>query len=494
MAKFNLSERGVNRTTTYEGAPAFKTPNAKEDLVRKVLTTFFGEPKFYGNVNEQTKDLVSAIRNMCCKDPAFVRNLAIYARNTLNLRSVTHAIMAEMAAVNESKPFVREVMKEVVVRPDDMTETLAYFLNNYGKPVPNSLKKGLADVFPKFDEYQLQKYNRNQAVKLKDILCIAHPRPSTMEYSDMWKRLLEDNLKTPYTWETVLSARGNNKETWEELIESGKVGYMALLRNLRNILKADPNNVNKVMQTLSNRDRVLKSRQLPFRFYAAYREIEQFPSFNTEAALETLEEAIGFSVGNVERLSGKTLLSADGSGSMTWSKPSQRSTITCAEIAGLLMSIAQHSCDSAITSTFSNTFEPLVLNRQSGVLTNTRKVVREMQVGATNMFLIFKWLLDKNIYTDRIIVISDDQAHPDFAGGGGHFGRRGNAREYFEQYRAKVNRNVWLHIMDTAGYGRQQFLGENVNYVAGWSDKVLSFIPLVEKGVDNMVKYIENLR
>ena len=95
---------------------------------------------------------------------------------------------------------------------------------------------------------------------------------------------------------------------------------------------------------------------------------------------------------------------------MTWSKPSQRSTITCAEIAGLLMSIAQHSCDSAITSTFSNTFEPLVLNRQSGVLTNTRKVVREMQVGATNMFLIFKWLLDKNIYTDRIIVISDDSS------------------------------------------------------------------------------------
>ena len=38
------------------------------------------------------------------------------------------------------------------------------------------------------------------------------------------------------------------------------------------------------------------------------------------------------------------------------------------------------------------------------------------------------------------------------------------------------------YIMETAGYGRQQFLGENVNYVAGWSDKVLSFIPLVEKG------------
>ena len=487
MAKFNLSERGVNKTTTYEGAPAYNNPDTKEDLVRKVLTTFFGEPKFYGSVESETKALVDAIKNMCRKDPAFVRNLAIYARNTLNLRSVTHAIMAEMSAIRESKPFVRDTMRETIVRPDDMTETLAYFLNNYGKPIPNSLKKGLADVFPKFDEYQLQKYNRDQAVKLKDILCIAHPRPSNVKYSNMWKRVLEDDLETPYTWETVLSTRGNNKETWKELIESGKVGYMALLRNLRNILNAEPDNLDKVLNTISDRERVLKSRQLPFRFYTAYREIEQIPSFNTEAILEALEQAIGYSVENVETLSGKTLLSADGSASMRWHKPSQRSSVACADIAALLMAIAQHAYSPVITSTFSNTFQPLILNRQDGVLTNTRKVIREMEAGGTNMFLIFKWLLDNNAYVNRIIIVSDDQASPDF-------NSRQISKDYFEQYRKEINPDVWLHMIDTAGYGKQQFIGQNVNYIGGWSDKVLSFIPLVEHGVDTMVRYIENLR
>ena len=497
MAKFNLSNQGANKTVTYEGAPAFKTPDAKEDLVRKVLTTFFGEPKFYGKVDEQTQQLVEGIRSMCRKDPKFMRNLAIYARNVLNLRSITHVIMAELSAQVESKPFVRETMREVVVRPDDMTETLAYYLSAYGKPIPNSLKKGLADVFPKFDEYQLQKYNRDQTVKLKDILCIAHPRPSTIDESDLWERLLEDSLKTPYTWETVLSARGNTKDAWEDLIESGKVGYMAMLRNLRNILNVDPKNIDTVFATLANRDKVLRSRQLPFRFYSAYREVEKIGSFNTERALQALDAAIKYSVENVEKFPGKTMLSADGSGSMSWSKPSVKSTVYCSEIAALLMSIAQHSCDAVITSTFSNTFEILPLNRESGILNNTQKVVRKMQGGATNMFLIFQWLLKNNVFVDRIIIVSDDQAHPDFSHRNYHHESNsayGNARQSFETYKAQVNPNVWLHMLDTAGYGRQQFLGENINYIAGWSEKALAFIPLVEKGVNTMVSYIENLR
>lgn len=494
MAKFNLSNQGVNRTVTYEGASAFKTPNAKEDLVRKVLTTFFGEPKFYGKVQDQTKELVEAIRNMSRKDPKFMRNLAIYARNVLNLRSVTHVIMAELSAQIESKPFVRETMREVIIRPDDMTETLAYYLVTHGKPIPNSLKKGLADVFPKFDEYQLQKYNREQAVRLKDVLCVSHPRPATIDESDLWKRLLEDELKTPYTWETVLSAKGNTKEVWEELIDSGKVGYMALLRNLRNILNANPKNINQVFSTLADRNKVLRSRQLPFRFYSAYREIEKIGSFNTEQALQALDIAIGYSTENIEKLQGKTILSADGSASMTWSKPSERSTVTCGEIAGLLMSIAQHSCEAAITSTFSNSFEILPLNRQSGILNNTQKVVKEMQGGATNMFLIFQWLLKNNVFVDRIIIVSDDQAHSDFSGNRSYYNEPGNSRQSFENYKAKVNPNVWLHILDTAGYGRQQFLGENINYITGWSEKALAFIPLAEKGINTMVKYIENLR
>jgi len=489
MAKFNLSNQGVNKTVTYEGAPAFKIADAKEKLVMQVLTTFVGEPKFYGNVDDQTMELVTDIRNMCRQDPKFVAALANFARNVYHLRSVSHVIVAEMAAIKESKPFVRRTMQNIAIRPDDMTETLAYYLNTHGKPIPNSLKKGLGDVFPKFDEYQLQKYNRDQVVKLRDVLCISHPRPLSAEYSDMWKRLLEGNLNIPYTWETELSARGNNKATWIDLIDSGKVGYMALLRNLRNILKAEPDNINKVFEQLSNRGRVLKSRQLPFRFFAAHRELQGLPSFYTEQALDALEVAMSISVENMERYPGKTLIVADGSGSMTWNHVSRRSTVSCADIAALLMATAQHSCDAVLTGTFSNRFDLVSLSRNDGILTNTNKVVRLMEGGATNMFLIFKWLLQKDMAVDRIIIISDDQAHPDWTG---NYRARsdGSAAQYFREYQNKYP-DVWLHMIDTTGYGTQQFMGKNVNYIPGWSERILSFIPFVEMGLTNIVNTIE---
>ncbi|KLU65969.1 TROVE domain protein [Desulfosporosinus acididurans] len=88
-------------------------------------------------------------------------------------------------------------MDRSIERVDDLTEVLAYYINTYGKPIPNSLKKGVADKLLGFDEYQLAKYNRDSAVKLKDLLCLVHPRAKSEEQNTMFKRLLEDKLETP---------------------------------------------------------------------------------------------------------------------------------------------------------------------------------------------------------------------------------------------------------------------------------------------------------
>lgn len=45
-------------------------------------------------------------------------------------------------------------------------------------------------------------------------------------------------LATPYTWEAVLSRDGNTAESWEQLIESGRLPFMAMVRNVRNFLRA----------------------------------------------------------------------------------------------------------------------------------------------------------------------------------------------------------------------------------------------------------------
>ena len=137
------------------------------------------------------------------------------------------------------------------------------------------MKRGIAEAIQNFDEYQLAKYNGgSKEMKLRDILRITHPSPKSKEVEELFGKILNDTLVTPYTWETELSARGNTKEVWDELIASGRVGYMALLRNLRNIIKSGAD-ITPVLAVLSNPIQVKKSKQLPFRFFSAYRMLEK---------------------------------------------------------------------------------------------------------------------------------------------------------------------------------------------------------------------------
>jgi len=185
--------------------------DVKDKLVSQVLTTFFNEAKYYGDNSEEIIENIKAVLEI---DPRFIANLAIYARKEMHLRSISHVLVAELANHTNGKPFARKAIAEVVERVDDITEILSYYLATYGKPIPASMKKGLADAFSKFDEYQLAKYNRKKEIRLKDILNLVHPKPLNNEQSNMWKRLLDGNLATPVTWETELSANGTTKEVW----------------------------------------------------------------------------------------------------------------------------------------------------------------------------------------------------------------------------------------------------------------------------------------
>ena len=251
----------------------------------------------------------------------------------------------------------------VVQRGDDATEILSFYLNNFGKPIPNSLRKGLADVFGTFDEYTLAKYKgQGKGVKMRDVLCLCRPTPKDENQSALWKRLLEGRLETPVTWETQLSAKGNSKETWESLIDSGKVGYMALLRNLRNIVQAGPANIEKVYAVIEDPEAVKRSRQLPFRFLSAYKSVSVIAG---SRAFNALESAVEASVQNMPRLGGTTVIAVDVSGSMS-SPISAKSDIRCCEIGMMLGLIANKMCDNSIFYTFENKIEKPALSSRNG--------------------------------------------------------------------------------------------------------------------------------
>merc|ERR1740121_530392 len=49
---------------------------------------------------------------------------------------------------------------------------------------------------------------------------------------------LKFRIPVPKTWETQVSDQGNKPEVWEELVKSKNLPFMAMLRNLRNLLMA----------------------------------------------------------------------------------------------------------------------------------------------------------------------------------------------------------------------------------------------------------------
>ena len=99
------------------------------------------------------------------------------------------------------------------------------------------------------------------------------------------------------------------------------------------------------------------------------------------------------------------------------------------------------------------------------------------------MFLPFEAMIFKNIKADRIIIISDNECN---------YNCNTPVQRAVEKFRDKIGENVWVHAIDTMGYGTQQFCGSRFNLITGWSDKMLEFIKLAEEGADSLIKHIEN--
>ena len=472
MSKFNSPV--TMRTTNQEGHAAYRMTN-KAKLVTQVLTSFFNESKFYG---DNSKDMQDLIPKVIKEDPEFVSKLAVFARREFNMRSVSHVLTAYLAHEVAGKPFVRETVKGISLRGDDITELMAFYLNTFGKPIPNSLKKGIGDVLKTLDEYSLAKYKgTSKDVKMRDLLCLCRPKPQTPEQEALWKRVLEDTLAVPETWETELSKNGNTKESWEKLIASHKVGYMALLRNLRNILKAEPSNIEEVFNYIRNPEAVRKSKQLPFRFLSAYQNIQEVGS---SRVYDILEDAMDASIENLPKIPGRTVIAIDSSGSMD-SKVSEHSDMRCSQIALLLGLIANRICKDAIVYRFDTKIAKLNASHRSGILQTVAEA--ESWGGGTAMELPFQAMINDKIKANRVIVLSDNMCNSTWH-------RYNPVQTIADGYRRKTGNDIWVHAVDLQGYGTQQFAGPKTNIIAGWSEKIFNFILLAEQGEETLEKTI----
>jgi len=488
VAKFNKQVKGQGKIVNYEGATAYKT-DPKTELVSRILCTLVGEDKFYVSGEKSDEELVNLLKETANKDPEFCLKLAAYARNEMYLRSIPQLILVELANHKKLKGsgLIPKYAPYIIQRADEITEVIAYQLNKFGKPIPNSLKKAVADAFNRFDAYQLAKYNRKGQVKLRDAMFLCHPKPKDKAQEEIFKKLANNTLEPPETWEVIISTKGSTKENWEAIIP--KMGYFALLRNLRNMLLKDVD-LTPVLAKLTDPDKVKNSKLLPFRFLVAYREVQTVPSPKTGDVLKAIAKAMEVSLVNLPKLEGYTCIAVDNSASMD-NYLSKRGSIRYADIAAT-MGATLNKISNALVIVFSEEANFLTLNRNNDILTNVETILSSCEPSSTNAYRVPQLLLERRIKVDRLILLSDMQCWDSKASWEGEYQ---SFAPNFREYKNKVSPNCWFYSVDLAGYGKgvQVPQGErNTVLMAGWSDRIFDFIANWEKDRTSQVKTIEN--
>ena len=493
--KFNQSSVVKNTTVNHEGAVAY-TLSPEVELYTLACTTLI-EDKFYTSKAEDLDRLRGLVKKC---NPEFVAKLAVYVRLKMNLRSIPVVLAVELAKVHNGDNLVGRMIDKVIQRPDEITELLAYYATSNNRvdtkklaKLSKQVKKAIARALLRFDAYALQKYNQKSDVSLKDALFLTHPKPKGSEQEELFKQLISDTLPTPYTWETELSEAGKSgkdkKETWESLIDSKKVGYMALLRNLRNILEAKVSlkHIMSVAAFLCTPEAVKNNKQLPFRYLAAYQAIEGSDNPDASLLLNALEKAAEQAASHFPGFEGqRVFIACDVSGSME-APLSQKSTMKYYDIGLTLGMFLRNRCQSCITSVFAERFAIKnlpTMNILSNV-SNLRKLIGDVG-SSTNGFLAIKHLVDTNIPVDKVFIFTDCQLWNDYW----HPGSL-SIQEYWNQYKAK-NPSSKLYIIDLAGYGNTPINTQtkDVYLVAGWSERLFDLLEALEnkEKVVDMIK------
>ncbi len=432
MARLNTLNLGPR---THEGAPA-RHISPELQLRRSVLACLLWESQFY----EDGIEIAGRIAELVPKvDAEKVAALAVEAREQMKLRHAPLLLVREMARHKTHRALVADTLARVIQRADELAEFVAIYWKDGRVPLSGQVKKGLAAAFPKFDEYQLAKYDRGGPVKLRDVLFLCHAKPRDAAQAGVWKKLTWGRLNPPDTWEVALSSGADKREVWQRLLAENKLGGLALLRNLRNMREAgvEEELVLSALRTMST------ARVLPFRFLAAARYAPRWE--------EALEQAMLKCVAVQEKLAGQTVVLVDISGSMT-APLSRRSDMQRTDAAYGLAVLLREIGEEVAVYSFSDELAEVPARRGFAL---RDAIDASQRHNSTQLGKAVEQLNKKEQY-DRLIVITDEQAHDSVPAP--------HAQGYVinvASYKNGVGYGKWTHI-------------------DGWSESVVEYIRLLE--------------
>lgn len=522
MAKFNtvtarptgtspVSSEATPSSVTYEGAPGYAR-DTKSELFLLAVSNMVGEDTFYEGASERDARFRDLVRTVAVADSEWLARFLPWLRSEANMRSasVVGALEAAKALLDAGEPGGRQIVASVLQRPDEPGEAIAYWTSRYGRALPKPVKRGIADAVARlYNERSLIKYDTDsKGFRFGDVIDLVHPSPSAPWQGDLFEHALDrrhnrdkpipealetlrkraellalpvdqrrsyaiDNpqalASAGITWEALAGWLQGPMDAaaWEAIIPS--MGYMALLRNLRNFDQAGVSDevAQAVASRLADRDQVARSRQFPFRFLSAYRAA---PSLRWSYPLE---KALNLSLANVPVLLGRTLVLVDRSPSMWFQNMSARSQMPWADGAAVFGAAVALRAEHADLVQFGHDNRTVQFGRGDSVL---KVVERFGRLDGTDIPSAVAAHLRPG--HDRVVIVTDEQTRPGWLPSNGyHYG--GSQERRIDDL---VPRDVPLYMWNFAGYkhGAAPSGTGNRHTFGGLSDSAFKMVPLLE--------------
>jgi len=522
----SLSE--VPDALTYEGGAGFSR-DAKSELFLLAVTNMVSEKTFYEDAGARDSRFRNLVTQVARENPDWLAAFIPYLRNTMNMRSASIVMAAEAvkARLDAGQTKNRDIISSALVRADEPAEMIGYWISRWGKNIPKPVRRGVGDAVKRlYTERNFLKYGGNDGIRMADVLEIVHPDNRGIWQRALYEFILQDrhnraNLQKPIrksgdklslvdldtqlpilaarkrleaipvaerlaiqlvgvdgvTWEWASSWYGRKLDAdfWTALIP--QMGYMALLRNLRNFddAKVPDDIAGLVAAKLTDPEEVAKSRQFPLRFAAAFDQI------NSLRWAYPLEQALQLTLQNVPALSGKTLILVDNSTSMDGTL-SGRSKMRMRDAAALFGAALALRAEEATLVAYANEGIQIPVRSAQAVQLLRKAVSSATSGGTETMQVLMRWYHSH----DRVIILTDEQAFnvsgTTYTGAWGGY-RIGEIREVPDQVSGIT---APIYTFNLAGYAKGHLPSGSANRYTfgGLTDAGFTAIDMLEKGRD----------
>lgn len=498
MATFN---RRQAPTSTAEGAPGFLR-EPRTELFLLGVSLMVGEDTFYESSGERDERFRTLVAKVAVAEPEWFAGFVRWLRTGALVRSaaVVAALEGARAQLAAGIPGSRSVVDSALQRADEPGEALAYWLNRYGRTLPKPVKRGLADAVVRlYHERSLLKYDADgRPVRFGDVIDLTHPTAKDERQGELFRHALDRRHKRAnpvpaaltlltaraelmalpveqrrevtdpavlaaagMTWEALAGWRQTTMDgaAWESIIP--EMGYLALLRNLRNFDQSGVRDevAEQVAARLADPGEVARSRVLPMRFLSAY---NAAPSLRWAYPLE---QALQQALANVPALDARTLILIDTSASMH-SAFSRDGSLRCWDAAAVFgLALASRAEDATVVS-FSDLTRVFPKVAGESVLTAVRRF-RDAGYFLGAGTDTARAVSEHYAGHDRVVILTDEQAHWHGA----------------VNVAAAVPEQVPVYTWNLAGYqtGHVPVEGNRFTF-GGLSDAAFRMIPLIEAG------------